>query len=305
MNIEENEIMNPIKLAFFTAITTFIGAYAWMILLHVVVEIYESTKHGSKTIGKSVSVQMFNNNTILIIISYVVLEIIMLLIACYMVKRHKQDKLELEDIGMKLDNNSFKKIACGFGIASVMYGLIYSAMHVFGIVSFKGYGFSNQSLFNDIGTVILIFFATAVPGFCEEIVFRGVIQNYLMKKMNLPLALIISSAIFSLMHIGRYNDLWTLLSIIVIGVVFGYIFAKTKSLYISIGIHFAWDFLGSLIGVGKSMFNTNYLLIFQNAKNGYDLSNLVIIIVYLLLFFTMYVKYKMNEGKYDKNLKAN
>jgi hypothetical protein len=45
MNIEENEIMNPIKLAFFTAITTFIGAYAWMILLHVVVEIYESTKH--------------------------------------------------------------------------------------------------------------------------------------------------------------------------------------------------------------------------------------------------------------------
>lgn len=64
----------------------------------------------------------------------------------------------------------------------------------------------------------------------------------------------------------------------------------------------AWDFLGSLIGVWKSMFNTNYLLIFQNTKNDYDLSNLVIIIVYLLLFFTMYVKYKMNEGKYDKNV---
>jgi hypothetical protein len=31
-----------------------------------------------------------------------------------MVKRHKQDKLELEDIGMKLDNNSFKKIAWDF-----------------------------------------------------------------------------------------------------------------------------------------------------------------------------------------------
>jgi hypothetical protein len=60
--------------------------------------------------------------------------------------------------------------------------------------------------------------------------------------------------------------------------------------------------ISNFIGVGKSMFNTNYILIFQNTKNGYGLSNLVIIIVYLSLFFTMYVKYKMNEEKYGENV---
>lgn len=297
MKTEKNKVKNPIKLAGLVAVSAFVGIYAWMILLHVGVEVYESKKLGSRELGKTIGEQLFNNNIALIIIPYVVMEIIILLIAALMVKRYNQEKLKLDHFGMKVDSNSFKQIIYGFGIVAVMYILVYLPMYAFGIVEFKGYGFSDQSLLNVIGTVLLILFTTAFPGFCEEIVFRGVIQKHLMKKMSTPVAVIISSICFSVLHIGRYSDFMSLFCIVVIGSVFGFIFAKTKSLYLSIGIHYAWDFFGSIIGSGKSMFNTNFILVFQNTKNYDFLSSLITIIVFVILLVAVMVKYKVKDIK--------
>jgi len=192
--------------------------------------------------------------------------------------------------------NSFKHLVYGFGIVAIMFTLIYITMVTLGIITFKGYGFAGQSPLTVIGTVLLILCTTAFPGFCEEIVYRGVIQNYLMKKMSTPLALIICALCFSITHIGRYQDLMSLFCIVIIGSVLGYIFAITKSLYLPIGIHFAWDFFSSLFGVGKSIFNTNLILVFENAKSDEFLANLIIAIAFGLLFFALVVKHKMDEA---------
>lgn len=295
MNTKKTKGENPIKLAVSTAIAALMGAYAWMILLHTGVEMYQIKKLGSKAMAQSASEQMFSNNTGLIITSYVVMEILILLITCLMVKRYKQDKLKPEDIGMRWDNNSFKDFAYGFGMALVMYACIYVVLNASGIVHFLGYGCIDGSPLKAIGTVILMFVVTAFPGFCEEILFRGVIQNYLMKKMSTPVSLLISSLLFSLMHIGQYQNI-NLLTIIIIGIVMGYIFSKTKSLYLPIGLHFAYDFAGSIVGVEKSMFNTNYLLVFRDVKNGEFWANVVIMSVYLLLLVIMIAKYNRGKG---------
>ena len=292
MKIKNNKVKNPLKFAFSVVIATFVGIYAWMISLHVGVQIYESKKLGSRELGKAASEQLFNNNTTLAIISYVVMEIIIVLIAILMVKRFNGQRFKLEHIGMKVNKNSIKQVISGFGIVLVMYIMLYLSMYVFNILIFKGYGFKNESIITAIGTVLLIVFTTAFPGFCEEIVFRGVIQNQLMKKFSAPVAIIISSLFFSVLHIGRYTDLVSLFSIVVIGCVLGYIFSKTKSLYLSIGIHFAWDFFGSIIGVGKSMFNTNLLMSFNNTQNGDFIANLITVSLFMILFLIIRIKYK-------------
>ncbi|MGH4049814.1 MAG: CPBP family glutamic-type intramembrane protease [Clostridium sp.] len=94
----------------------------------------------------------------------------------------------------------------------------------------------------------------------------------------------------------------SLLCIVVIGSVFGYIFIKTKSLYLSIGLHFAWDFFSSLFGVGKSMFNTNFILVFESSKTSDFFANLIIVITFIILFFVVVFKYKMDESKGNYNL---
>ncbi|MBK1810407.1 CPBP family intramembrane metalloprotease [Clostridium sp. YIM B02505] len=297
MKIKDNNVKNPIKLAISVVVGSFIGVYAWMILLHIGVEVYESKLLGSRELGKAASENLFNNSTALAIISYVIMEIIIVLIAIFMVKRFNKQKFNLEHIGMKFSNNSIRNILIGFAIVSIMYILLYSSVNLLGIVQFKGYGFSDQSPLYMIGTVVLVLITTAFPGFCEEIVFRGVIQNYLMRKYSTPVAIIVSSLCFSILHVGRYSDLMSLLTIVIIGITLGYIFVKTKSLYLSIGIHFAWDFFGSVIGIGKSMFNTDLLMNFENLKNGDFIANLMTIVLFIGLLIAIKFIYK----KFDSN----
>lgn len=297
MKAKKNKVKNPIKFAFLVTAVTFVAIYAWMILFNIVLAVYESQKLGSRELGKKAGAQLFASNTTIIIIAYVVMEIIIVIIASLMVKKYNQGEFKLDYIGMKVDKNSFRNIVYGFGIVAIMFTLSYFAMYAFGIITFRGYGFADQSPLNVIGTVLLILCTTAFPGFCEEIVYRGVIQNYLMKKMNTPLALLIGAICFSLTHIGRYQDLMSLFCIVVIGSVFGYIFVKTKSIYLSIGLHFAWDFFSSLFGVGKSIFNTNFILVFESSKSGDFFANLIIVIAFIILFFVVVFKYKMDRAK--------
>jgi membrane protease YdiL (CAAX protease family) len=292
MKIKNNKTKSPIKLAVSVVIGSFIGIYAWMILLHIGVQVYESKLHGSRELGKVASDNLFNNSTTLAIISHVIMEIIIVLIAVLMVKRFNSDSFKLEHVGMKFSKSSIRNILSGFAIVLIMYILIYSSMNLFGIVRFKGYGFNDQSPLYMVGTVILVMIATAFPGFCEEIVFRGVIQNYLMKKYSTTVAIIVSALCFSILHVGRYSDLMSLSTIVIIGITLGYIFVKTKSLYLSIGIHFAWDFFGSIIGVDKSMFNTNLLMNFENIKNGDFIANLMTIVLFIVLFIVIKFRYR-------------
>lgn len=299
MKIKNNKVKNPIKLAVSVVVGSFVGIYAWMILLHIGVQVYESKLLGSRELGKAASENLFNNSTALAIISYVIMEIIIVLIAVFMVKRFNKEEFKLDHIGMKFSNNSIRNILSGFAIVLIMYILLYLSMNLFGIVKFKGYGFSNQSPLYMGGTVLLVLITTAFPGFCEEVVFRGVIQKYLMKKYSTTVAIIVSSLCFSILHVGRYSDLMSLFTIVIIGITLGYIFAKTKSLYLSIGIHFAWDFFGSIIGVGKSMFNTNLLMNFENIKSGDFIANLMTIVLFLGLLIVIKFIYK----KFDSNSK--
>ena len=73
-----------------------------------------------------------------------------------------------------------------------------------------------------------------IPAIGEELTFRGVLQQSLTRKMNPHIAIILSSAIFSFIHFQFYGFLPRMF----LGMLLGYMFYITNSLWTSMLMHF-------------------------------------------------------------------
>lgn len=77
----------------------------------------------------------------------------------------------------------------------------------------------------------------------EEIIFRGIIQNYLTNKFNYVIGIILTSVIFSLSHLQHWGNIPALLSLSFSGLVLGYFYHMTKNIFLSTGIHMVNNFI--------------------------------------------------------------
>lgn len=93
----------------------------------------------------------------------------------------------------------------------------------------------NESFFSDMmdgvwGTLMVCLFAPIL----EEAIFRGAIQGYLHKSgVAAHYTILISAFLFSIIHLNPAQ----MASTAIMGVIFGYIFWKTRSLVLPITIH--------------------------------------------------------------------
>ena len=82
--------------------------------------------------------------------------------------------------------------------------------------------------------IIMMFFTTAiVPALCEEFLFRGAMISNL-SPYGRGMAIFFSSLMFGLMHQNLFQLVYTML----LGVVLGCVYVKTKSLWCCVLIHF-------------------------------------------------------------------
>jgi len=98
----------------------------------------------------------------------------------------------------------------------------------------------------------------------EELIFRGVIFYLLIRRFGRAKALLISAAAFGVYHWFTY-ELWgqpmAILMIFLItgmvGILYGYAYLRTGSLYAPIGLHFGWNFVQSVLfsagNIGKGI----------------------------------------------------
>jgi hypothetical protein len=109
-----------------------------------------------------------------------------------------------------------------------------------------------------LALMIMAFF----PALFEELFFRGVMQNLFIKWWKKPmLAIIITSIIFSLIHMSIY----LFLSRIVLGFVLGLMFYKTRNIWVNTIAHF----LNNAIAVFQM-----YVLSQSKTKSDIDVSKL-------------------------------
>lgn len=89
---------------------------------------------------------------------------------------------------------------------------------------------------DSIGELILnLLIIALVPAIGEELTFRGVLQQSLTRKMNPHVAILLSAAIFSFIHFQFYGFLPRMF----LGILMGYMFYVTGSLWTCMLMHFA------------------------------------------------------------------
>jgi hypothetical protein len=116
-------------------------------------------------------------------------------------------------------------------------------------------GYYRVTAVNGFVTVVPLFAASVGSAYVEEIVARGIIFRIMEEGLGTWLALAISALLFGLLHLFNPNTtvLGALAIALTAGIVLGAGYVLTRTLWLPIGIHFAWNFtLGGIFGLAVS-----------------------------------------------------
>ncbi len=135
-----------------------------------------------------------------------------------------------------------KLILIGLGHAILLYGLsrlgVFIAQNVFDFVVPQIEAiYTTKTQLDPLYIGLLLIF---IIGPSEEIFWRGFVQNKISQISNPKKALIITSIIYCLVHIWAFNPM-LLLAALVLGIHWGLLFYKYKSLVPGIISHALWD----------------------------------------------------------------
>lgn len=152
-------------------------------------------------------------------------------------------KLPLSLLGMSLRGRG-KDLLAGLGVAVLLYAVGFGTSLLMGIVEIA----SVQWVPRDLLGTLLFFLLVAVT---EEVMLRGfVLGRMLSAGMNRFVALFLSSALFSAMHLFNPNfALLPFVNILLAGCLLGASFLYTRNLCFPVVLHWFWNWLqGPVLG---------------------------------------------------------
>ena len=140
-----------------------------------------------------------------------------------------------------------KELGGGFVLGASLFTLTIGTLALLGCYSVEGR--------HDVSIVAIPLVAAIGTAFIEEIVFRGIVFRIVEGALGTWIALILSSAIFGLLHL--VNPHATLQGAVAIvfeaGVMLAAAYVLTRRLWLPIGIHAGWNFTqGGIFGVSVS-----------------------------------------------------
>ena len=191
----------------------------------------------------------------------------------------------------------------GIGIAIGMLIAIMVFCSVTGSISFLGI---NKDV--SIKGLLLWGIAYIIQGSEEEILCRGFLMNTLKKKVSVPMAVFISSTAFVVPHLimtsildsGILYSIIGVVNLYLISVLFSIIVLWRKNIWISCGLHTAWNyFLNSIFGLtvsgvdanmdGLFIFKINRLSILNGAEYGIEAGIVTTIVTILMICGIIYI----------------
>ena len=111
-----------------------------------------------------------------------------------------------------------------------------------------------------MGRLAILFAITAIPvGIKEEILFRGIVQNLLVERLGAAKAIVLTSAVFTVWHIGVWAfDPFVYTQMFLAGLLLGAVYVRSGSLLLVVAIHALFDALYSLSPFLSPPINQNW-----------------------------------------------
>ncbi|MDQ2179300.1 CPBP family intramembrane glutamic endopeptidase [Marinifilum sp. D714] len=212
------------------------------------------------------------------------------------------DRQKFVNLGFSIKNRA-KDIIYGLLAGIVMMGLGTLILQVNGNLTIDSVNFAFLGLLQSVFLFILV-------SINEEVFVRGYILPNFMDSMNRYLALVLSSLIFTALHLLNPNvSFLGVTNIFLAGILLGIGYIFTKNLWFPLALHFSWNFFqGPIFGFEVSGTKSDTLIsqtitgneILTGGKFGFEGSLLASILctACIILFWFIYKKqdYKLQKA---------
>jgi hypothetical protein len=129
-----------------------------------------------------------------------------------------------------------------------MLGAIYLIESSFGWLTFTGFAWQSDSTETVIARMLLSLLTFLMVGWNEELLSRGYQLQNLISGLNIPLAVLISSALFGSLHLSNPNANWeSAVGVSLAGIFLAYGYLRTRQLWLPIGLHIGWNFFEGVV----------------------------------------------------------
>jgi len=173
---------------------------------------------------------------------YQIVELVAVTLSVYLARRFL-DKRPFAGLGLKLDSRTLPDLLAGIGIAAGIMALVFGLHLALGWLTVEGFAWEREDLPSVLGGMALMFVIFALTGWNEELLSRGYHLQTLVSGTNLLWGVVISSVIFSVLHLSNPGALWnSAAGIFLAGLFLAYAYLRTGQLWLSIGLHLGWNF---------------------------------------------------------------
>jgi membrane protease YdiL (CAAX protease family) len=157
--------------------------------------------------------------------------------------RRLLDKRSVTSLGLKYEWRAIPDFVAGILITFIIMGLIYLAMWTLGWIHFRAFAWQEENPLMVIANTLLILLTFLLVGWNEELLSRGYHLQTIASGSNTFWGVVLSSAIFGVLHFLNPEASWTsTVGIFFAGLFLAFGFLQTKQLWLPIGLHVGWNF---------------------------------------------------------------
>jgi hypothetical protein len=149
------------------------------------------------------------------------------------------DKRRFSSLGLTLGSRSLVELGWGLLVGFLMLTAAVGGMWAMGYEDIRMGDGSDHRLEGLLMNLILF----VGVGFHEEVLFRGYLFQSLTEGIGKLPAVVLFSGLFGVVHMGNPNvSPFGIANIVLAGVLLSLAYLRTRSLWLPIGIHIAWNF---------------------------------------------------------------
>jgi membrane protease YdiL (CAAX protease family) len=149
---------------------------------------------------------------------------------------------------VQLNQQTLPDILAGIGITLVQMGFIFAVMLSLGWLTLEGFAWEVDPVGTVITGVLTFFVVYIFVGWQEELLSRGYHLQTLASGINLFWGVVLSSAVFGVLHIFNPGATWaSTVGIFFAGIYLAYAYIRTKQLWLPIGLHIGWNFFQGVV----------------------------------------------------------
>ncbi|OOM73396.1 CAAX amino terminal protease self- immunity [Clostridium puniceum] len=204
------------------------------------------------------------------------------------------DKGKVREIGLTNIKSSWKDLCVGLLIGAVSFTIVAFILLITKSVEMVN-SFGSPKFSGVLITQLIIFIFVGIN---EELFCRGYCMTVLKQTKKSWIPVVVSAIIFSLMHsMNGGISLLAYINLFLFGILMGYLFMKTKNIWMCIGYHITWNyFQGDIFGFLVSGSTTESIysikVVSPNLINGGSFGPEGGLVVTALLIVTTFLVYK-------------